>query len=126
MKSLKTQNGISFWSILILAPLIGFYIFLGIKVGPEYLNSLNVQNAIDGVANEKRTIKPSKKVMRTSIRKRLDVSYITYLKNEHIIFKEKKDGLYIMAIYDREVHLFANIFVTMKFNQQTRVRDPGS
>jgi len=126
MNTLNKQRGVTFWQILVLAPLIGFYFFLGIKLGPEYLNFNNVRNAVDGVANEARTSKPSKQEMRTGIRKRLSANYVEFLTNENITIKDKKDGTHITAQYEREVPIAANVFVTLKFKHESKVKDHSS
>ena len=94
MSSLNKQRGVTFWQILILAPLIGFYFFLGIKLGPEYLNFNNVRNAVDGVASEVRTSKPSRKELRLGISKRLITNYVEFLERENIKIADQDCLLY--------------------------------
>lgn len=126
MSSLNKQRGVTFWQILILAPLIGFYFFLGIKLGPEYLNFNNVRNAVDGVASEVRTSKPSRKELRLGISKRLITNYVEFLERENIKIADQDDGTHIVVTYNREVPLFSNVFVTLKFKHDARVKEHTS
>lgn len=123
MRSLHRQKGISFWALLILVPMIGFYIFLGIKIGPEYMNFMSVKGAVDSVANEVGIKKPSRQEMRESIDTRLDVSSIYFMKKEYIVFKEMKDGMHILTTYDREIPLGGNVYVTLKFEHDAVVKN---
>ncbi len=123
MKSLHRQKGISFWAILILVPMIGFYMFLGIKLGPEYMNFMTVKNAVEGVANQQGIKKPSRQEMRLNIAKRLNVSSIYFMEEDYINFKEMKDGMHILTKYDREIPLGGNVYVTLKFEHDALVKN---
>lgn len=123
MRSLHRQKGISFWALLILVPMIGFYVFLGIKIGPEYMNFMSVKRAVEGVAYEQTIKKPSRQEMRVSIDKRLDVSSIYFMQKEYIVFKEMKDGMHILTNYDREIPLGGNVYVTLKFEHDALVKN---
>ena len=123
MRSLHRQKGISFWALLILVPMIGFYVFIGIKIGPEYMNFLSVKKAIESVASETGIKKPSRQEMRVSINKRFNVSSIYFMKKEYIVFKEMKDGMHILTNYDREIPLGGNVYITLKFEHDALVKN---
>ncbi len=123
MQSLYKQRGVSMWGILILTPLIGFYLFLGIKIGPEYMNFQSVKSAVEGVAKEQTIRKPSRQEMRKTIDKRLDVSSIYFMKKEYIVFKEEKDGMHIRTNYDREIPIIGNVHILLKFEHDAVVKN---
>lgn len=121
MQSLHRQRGISFWGLLILVPMVGFYLFLGIKLGPEYLSFLSVKSAVDGVAKEASTETLSNREMRLRITKRLDVSSIYFIEKEDIVIKEMEDGLHVKALYNREIPIIGNAYVLLKFEHDAAV-----
>lgn len=123
MINIHKQSGLSFWSLLILIPMVGFYFFLGIKIGPEYMSYMSVKTAVEGVANEERLNAPSRQDLRESINKRIDVSSVYYMKKEYINFKEMEDGLHIITSYSREIPMISNIFVALKFDHDVKVKE---
>jgi len=103
--------------------MIGFYVFLGIKLGPEYMNFMSVRSAVQGVADEAGIEKIGRQEMRTRIAKRLNVSSIYFIQKEDITVKEMEDGLHVIADYHREIPLFSNVYVLLKFKHDASVKN---
>ena len=48
----QRQRGISFIGFIVVLAVVGFFLFLGMKIGPTYIEYYSIRNAVNKVAAE--------------------------------------------------------------------------
>ena len=71
----KKQRGITFISFMVILGLIAFFVLIGLKVGPIYLNHSKVMDAMTEVENTKDVIRSGRRDVRVMLSKRLNMNY---------------------------------------------------
>jgi Domain of unknown function (DUF4845) len=80
----RLQRGITLMSFVIILAVLGFFAFLGMKIGPAYLEYMNVVTAMKGVAAEPGVASWSTAQVKAALDKRL---YINYVDAKHVNMK---------------------------------------
>lgn len=124
MKLRKSQLGLGLWSGLYLLCSLGFIVMCGIKVGPLYMNEMQVHSAVSDVAAKASVVAGNVDVaeIRSSLQRRWDIDYISQLDPKDIKVIRTTGGLFLSYDYDAEVPLFANIIVIARFKQDIPLR----
>ena len=123
MQQIKTQQGWTFWSLLFVMSVILFFSYVGMQLVPVYAANDNVKNAMV------RSLEDSdlRKINRSQIIRKMDAQL--YLDGSHKLLNYKTDlkvkrsrrQFILETQYEREIPLFYNLFVLVKFdNVETR------
>ena len=118
MNSLKSQHGMSWFSMLILIGMIGFFVVSGIKLGPTYMQYETVKSVMNDLSKDQALTGKHPNVVWTAFNKRLDVNGISYIKKEDFKF-QLSDGTgpnRISVDYEVREPLMANIDTVLKFD----------
>ena len=118
MHSMKRQTGVTAIGWVIVLALIGFFVFLTLKMLPTYLDYFKVVSSLESLEKESLS---SPGEIRKLIEKRFDIDYVTSITAQQVKITKQSDGFNVAARYDSRVHLFANIDVLMSFDKQVRV-----
>jgi len=118
MRSIRRQAGVTAIGWMIILGLIGFFVFLTLKMLPSYLDYFKVVSALESV--EKKTASSPMEI-RKHIGKQFDVSFVHAITPKQIKIKNMGEAFNVIAKYDDRVHLFANVDVVMSFENQVRV-----
>ncbi len=128
MKSSKHQKGLSFIILVIIIGLFGYAAFVGIKLAPEYMEYMSIRSAVNSLADEMETRVMSKKQYMDSLRKRLDVNYISMRKlvpgrdgcsknkNDVFTYKRGKKDIELGVNYEKRVPIILNVDFLLSFN----------
>ncbi len=118
MNSLKSQHGMSWFSMLILIGMIGFFIVSGIKLGPTYMEHETIRSVMNDIAKDQTLAGKHPNVIWKAMQKRLGVNSISYIKKENFKY-ERSDGTgpnRMTVDYEVREPLMANIDTVLKFN----------
>ena len=118
MRSIRRQAGVTAIGWMIILCLMGFFVFLTLKMLPSYLDYFKVVSALESV--EKKTASSPMEI-RKHIGKQFDVSFVHAITPKQIKIKNIGQAFDVIAKYDDRVHLFANVDVVMSFENQVRV-----
>jgi len=118
MRSIRRQAGVTAIGWMIILGLMGFFVFLTLKMLPSYLDYFKVVSALESV--EKKTASSPMEI-RKHIGKQFDVSFVHAITPKQIKIKNMGQAFDVIAKYDDRVHLFANVDVVMSFENQVRV-----
>ena len=118
MRSMKRQAGVTAIGWMIVLGLIGFFVFLTLKMLPVYLESFKVAASIESLRNEKLS---SPAAIRRLLEKRFDIDYVTTISPKQVKITSQGQAFNVVAKYDARVHLFANIDVLMAFDKRVEV-----
>ena len=118
MRSIRRQAGVTAIGWMIILALIGFFVFLTLKMLPSYLEYFKVASSLESLEKEKLA---TPKEIRNLIERRFDISYVYTITPKQVKIKNAGRAFKVTAKYDSRVHLFANVDVLMSFHKQVKV-----
>lgn len=119
MRFQRFQRGITLLGFIIVLAVLGFFAFLGMKIGPAYLEYMNVLTAMKGVAAEPGVAKWSQAQIRTALSKRLSMNYVDTDRVGVSRFEIKKAGgaQTLRIYYERRENLMYNLDYIATFDK---------
>ena len=118
MRSIRRQAGVTAIGWMIILGLIGFFVFLTLKMMPSYLDYFKVAAALESL--EKETMSTPVEI-RKHLERQFDVSFVHAITPKQIKIKNAGRTFNVTAKYDDRVHLLANVDVVMSFDKQVMV-----
>lgn len=128
MKISKRQRGITLMGFLIVLMVAGFFAFLVMRIGPSYLEYMNVVTAMKGVAAEPGSSTWTTAQVRGALDKRL---YINYVNENHVgpkNFEVKRSGGVntLSVTYEVREDLLYNLDYVASFEKTIEMTSPGN
>lgn len=123
MKSLRKFKGLSLMGFIIVMAVGGFFAYLGMRIGPAYLEYFNVVKAMKAVAAEPAAVNWSSNEIWESLDKRMYVSYVNDKNVGRKNFEIKKRGLAmtIRVHYERRDKLMYNLDYIATFDKTIEI-----
>jgi hypothetical protein len=114
--SLKHQRGLTFISLVFILGLIAFFVLLGLKIGPIYLDHSKVANALAEIKKSPDIERQSEAEIRNSLSKRFNMNYVYDVTQDDI--KVVKQGNYLKVVIEYEVvkKIVGNLSVLVEFH----------
>ena len=106
--------------ILVLAMVI-FVAYIGMKIGPIYMEYYSVIDAMDGVAAQRGSANLPPNSIRTKIRDRLYISNTNYNVKNNDITIVRRNGVHLRIAYEVREPLIGNLDVVAKFDRSVRL-----
>jgi hypothetical protein len=113
----RYQNGSSFFSLLLVLSLLGFAVFLVLKIGPAYLDNSKMTSVIKTIQKTADINLKSKPEIRSMLGKQFDLNYITHIKAEDFDIVTEPGHVKVGIEYERVVHLFGNLSALIEFHE---------
>lgn len=111
----KSQQGVSFATVMLLAPLVGVFILVVIKLLPVYVENAAVKSVLKGVAGERAETYNTPKQVSDVLLKRLDINDVKHVSRDNLMV-EREGAFYAVTIeYEVRVPLFYNISIVTSF-----------
>jgi hypothetical protein len=112
----KHQQGLTFISLVFFLALIAFFVLLGLKIGPIYLDHMKVTNALAEIKKTPDIETKSANEIRESLNKRFNMNYVYDVTQDDITVV--KQGNYLKVIIEYEVvkKIAGNLSVLVEFN----------
>lgn len=122
------QHGITLLGFLIVLMVLGFFAFLGMRIGPAYLEYMNVVTAMKGVAAEPGAATWSMGQIRGALDKRL---YINYVDQNHVgprnFTLTRKNGINTLNVfYEVREDLLYNLDYVATFEKSIDLTSGGN
>jgi len=119
MKTLKQVRGMTLMGFVMVMAVVGFFAFLGMKIGPAYLEYYNVLKAMKGVAAQPGAVNWSSTEVYNALEKRLDLNYVSDKRVNKRNFEIKKKGTtYTMRVkYERRENIMYNLDYIASFDK---------
>ena len=110
----RNQSGITLMSFLIVLVVVGFFLYVGMKVFPMYSEFYSVKSALKGMATEGLSGKDPAQIKDNFFR-RMDISYSSNVKPEHVRVETSGGSTRIDVKYEVRVPMVANLDVVGRF-----------
>ena len=117
------QQGLSLTGFLMALAVVGFALFIGMKLFPMYQEFWSVKKALKSVATSGEARDPGS--VRRALEKYFDVGYVSNVKPEHINVERGPTGPVINIEYEVRKPLIHNLDVIGKFKASETVAAGG-
>ncbi len=118
---IRRQKGMSLIGFLMLLSLIIFMVYLGIRIGPIYLEYFSVVSAMNGVAAERGAARKSPYDIRVGVLNRLYISYSAENVREENIKIIRRNGVQLRVVYQVRKPVIGNLDVVASFDRMVRL-----
>lgn len=120
----KKQQGVTLISLIFILGLIAFFVLIGLKVAPIYMEHGKVTHALATLKNRPDIENRSKSEVRYSLSKQLSMNYVSILKKENVIITSRHGYLKVQIKYHVKKPLIANLSVWVDFDDSIEVGSP--
>ncbi len=114
--STKHQQGLTFISLVFFLGLIAFFVLLGLKIGPIYLDHSKVANALAEVEKNNNIEELTEAEIRDSLSKRFNINYVYDVTQDDITITKYQDYLRVAIEYEVIRKIAGNLSVLVEFN----------
>ena len=115
------QQGLTFISLVFILGLIGFFVLLGLKIGPIYLNHSKVVSALADIKKNPDIEVQSESEIRNSLSKRFDINYVDDVTQDDITITHHGNYLKVVIEYEVARKIVGNLSVLVEFNDNIEV-----
>lgn len=116
MKSVKKQSGLTLMSFLIVLVVVGFFIFIGMKLFPVYNEYWSVATDMKGLAAEPGVKQLSPEQVRDRLFRRFDISYVDSVKPQNVKIT-RQNGYQLNVAYEVRRNLMYNLDFVAVFDK---------
>lgn len=113
---IHNQSGMTIIGFLIVLSIVIFFSYLGMKIGPMYMEYFSVVSALNEVAEERGSARVSPFDLRVKVLNRLYVSYTKNVKERHIRII-RGNGVQLQVKYEVREELIGNLDIVAKFDK---------
>ena len=117
----KHQQGLTFISLVFILGLIAFFVLLGLKIGPIYLNHSKVVSTLSELKRTPDIEYQSEPEIRNSLSKRFNINYVNDVTQENITITRHENYLKIVIEYEVVKNIAGNLSVLITFNDVMEV-----
>ena len=118
---IKKQNGITLIGFIFVLSFAIFISYIGMKIGPIYMEYYSVVSAMNGVASERGSANLSPYDIRVRVLNRLYVSYSAENVKEQHIKLVRRNGVNLRIAYEVRKTVIGNLDVIAKFDKSVRL-----
>ena len=115
------QQGLTFISLVFILGLIGFFVLLGLKIGPIYLNHSKVVSALADIKKTSDIEAQTEGEIRNSLSKRFDINYVDDVTQDDITITRHGNYLKVAIEYEVARKIVGNLSVLVEFNDNIEV-----
>lgn len=126
MKTMKTQRGMTLTSFLVVAIVVGFGLYVAMKLFPMYQEYYAVKSALKGVANEPGVAGMEPGKVQEMFFRRLYINYSENVKPENVKMKRINGGWDMIVNYEVRRPLVGNLDVVGKFETNQELTFSGA
>ena len=117
MHEIKRQRGFTMLGWLVVLTVAGFFIMIGLKVGPVYLENYTIRSVIQSLQNEPLINRKPIGEIRTMLMRRLDINNIRSLQRDQIQIKRTGGVTTISLIHEERRPVIGNVDVIIAFDE---------
>ena len=117
----KRQQGLTFISLVFVLGLIAFFVLLGLKIGPIYLDHSKVVSALAEIEKTTDIEEQSEAQIRDSLSKRFNMNYVYDVTQDDITITKQGNYLKVAIEYEVVRKIVGNLSVLVEFNDVIEV-----
>jgi hypothetical protein len=106
----------TFWQLLFLVFVFGFFGLIGFKTIPIYLDYYNAAKDVREVARSGNFNPEDPATVDRALGKKWDIDYIKYLDYHDVKMVKKNNGVFLEYSYEVRQHLMYNVDIVLSFS----------
>jgi hypothetical protein len=118
---IRKQKGLTLIGFVIVLSFVLFIAFIGMKIGPIYMEYYSVVSAMNGVASERGSARLSPFDIKVKVLNRLYVSYSAENVKEKHIKITRGNGVNLRIAYEVRKPVIGNLDVVAKFDRSVKL-----
>lgn len=122
MRMVKSQQGVSLISVLLLLIILGFGFTIGVRLFPVYMGYFNVKSVMDEVAHSPGIGGKGYQQVWYSVMKRLDINGVNNIREKDFHMKTVGNQTTLTIKYQVKRHLIGNIDGLINFDYSVHYR----
>ena len=116
------QNGMSFWSLMVVAAVFAFFLLLFFKLFPPYTEHAKVKAALENISRQPDAGNMEKGQIKAAFERRFNVEDVGNIDlNKNLIVEKSPSGMTIRIFYERRVPIAYNISALIEFDDTAQV-----
>lgn len=124
MTMIQRQRGMTMLSWLVVLGIAVFFILIGIKMVPTYLENYSVKQVLVNMENDRTVRKMSAQEMRQSFMKRLKINSVYEFDRDWMKITKQKNGNLIAVDYEIRKPVAGNVAIVMTFSDSALIPLP--
>lgn len=120
----KKERGMTMMSWMIVLAIAVFFMLIGIKMVPTYLENMSVQHVLDNMRDDRATRSMSPAEMKNSFIKRLKINSVYDFQRDAIKIKKEQFGTSFSVDYEVRKPVAGNVEILMSFSNSTVIPPP--
>jgi predicted membrane protein len=120
----KKQSGMTMLSWLIVLAIVVFFILIGIKMVPTYLENYSIKQVLKNMENDRDVRAMSAVEMKKSFLKRLKINSVYEFDRDAIKIKKEKSGTSFKVDYEIRKPVAGNVSIIMVFSESANFPPP--
>ncbi|KPJ94613.1 MAG: hypothetical protein AMJ53_04890 [Gammaproteobacteria bacterium SG8_11] len=121
MKSIRHQSGLTPVSIIVLLAIGAFFIMLGLRLTPIYLENFKVASHLEKLAKDPDTKNMSEDEILTKLFKRLDLDDVEHVTQEDVTIEQSDRGLMLYIDYEVRSPTIGNVDIVVSFAEKAEI-----
>ena len=121
MKTLHKQKGMTGIGWVIVLMLIGFFILLGLKIIPAYMNNYKVTSVLESLPNDPELVGIGPGRLRKALLKRLDINMVSDLEKDDILIEKVGNALRVTIDFETRKSLTKNMSLVIYYENSVEV-----
>jgi predicted membrane protein len=121
---INRQRGMTMLSWLVVLGIAVFFILVGIKMVPTYLENYSVKQVLTNMENDRSVRKMSAQEMRNSFMKRLKINSVYEFDRDWMKITKQKNGNLISVDYEIRKPIAGNVAIVMTFSDSALIPLP--
>ena len=118
----KRQNGMTMLSWLIVLAILVFFILIGIKMIPTYIENYSIKQVLMNMENDHKVRTMSPNEMKKSFMKRLKINSVYEFDRKAITIKKEQFGTRFAVDYEIRKPVAGNVSIVMAFSESALFR----
>ena len=121
----RTQRGMTLIGFIMVLAVVGVFVYMGMKLVPMYSEYYSLKQALSSLAREPGITDNDPAKIKDLLFRRLDISYASNIKPEHVKIVRKDAGYLMTVVYEVRKPLIANVDVVGRFDTTQELRRGG-
>jgi hypothetical protein len=117
---INQQRGITLIGFILVLALALFVSFIGMKIGPIYIDNYSVISSMKTIAAEKGSAKLSPYDIRLKFFTQMNLNAIDYIKEKHVKLT-RGNGVNLRVAYEVREPIMGNLDVVVKFDKSVQL-----
>lgn len=120
-KSLKTQQGLTMVSWMVVIAIALFFVMIGLKMVPTYLENYSIKQVLEGVQNDRTLRDVSRQELKNIILKRFKINSVYDFNKDDLKLVTEKEGTRIEVNYEVRKPVAGNVAIVMTFHESLQL-----